>query len=170
MARVNMKANGAEEAGSGFPPIPEGEYYLVVKKVTDGIVASSGRQKANLEFEVGTGPYEGRKIWHTLTFIPEGDAGHGLMVQALKALNMPHDGELDFDSQELLGKVCRAKVIIATYEGKKNNKIDVAGFLTDFDGEGKPAAPQAKTPPVERQPAAAGARASAPASTGKVPF
>ena len=159
MARVNMKANGAEEAGSGFPPIPEGEYYLVVKKVTDGVVASSGRQKANLEFEVGTGPYEGRKIWHTLTFIPEGDAGHGIMVQALKALGMPHDGELDFDSQELLGKVCRAKIIIDTYDGKKNNKIATAGFNTDFDGEGKPATPAAKAQAPAAVPSAARAKA-----------
>jgi hypothetical protein len=145
MSRINLTANAAEESGS-YEPVPEGEYVLTVIKVTDK-TTSTGRDMVNLELAVDEGPYRDRKVWTNVTFIPAGEPGHGLMVQALKAFGLPFDGELDFDTSEFEGRTCRAKLVIEPYtdkEGKtkKKNAIPTAGFITDKTETPAPAAAQ----------------------------
>lgn len=135
MARITMEANAKE--ADGFLPIPDGEYILTCTKVTDK-TASTGRAMANLELTVGDGEYEGRKVWHNVTFIPKGEDGHGFMVHALHAFGLPFDGSLDFDTSEFRGRSCKAQVNTETYKGKANNKI--ADFITVDGGSAAPAA------------------------------
>jgi hypothetical protein len=143
MARINMTANAAEESGS-YEPVPEGEYVLTVLKVTDK-ETSTGRDMVNLELAIDEGPYRGRKVWTNITFIPAGEAGHGLMVQALKAFGLPHDGTLDFDTSEFEGRTCRAKLVVEGYtdqktgKEKKKNAIPTAGFITEKTAAPAPA-------------------------------
>jgi hypothetical protein len=162
MARINLTANAAEESGS-YEPVPEGEYVLTVLKVTDK-VTSTGRDMVNLEMAIDEGPYRGRKVWSNVTFIPAGEAGHGLMVQALKAFGLPFDGELDFDTSDFEGRTCRAKLVIEPYtdtktgKQKMKNAIPTAGFITDKSDAPAPKSAAAAHPAT---------RAAAAGLTGK---
>ena len=93
----------------------------------------SGRYKSNLTLVVDGDKYDGRKLWHTLVWIPKGEPGHGFTVAALKAMGMPFDGSLDFDDEELRGRTFYAEVGIETYtakDGKEKTKNIVSKFVT----------------------------------------
>ena len=151
MARIQLKANAAEGEQGNFPPIPEGEYVLACADVKDR-TTKTGRAMATLELIVADGPYEGRKLWHNVTMIPAGEAGHGLLVQALKAFGLAFDGQLDFDTQDFKGQGCRAKVVVKTYEGKQSNEIPAGGFVTGEPQQNEaPAAAPAQAAKQQRQ-------------------
>ena len=116
-----MKLDGTQERGS-FQPIPDGDYVLTVTKVEDG-KARSGKDKTTLELTIDDGQYARRKIWHSLTWIPVGEKGHGIAIHALHAFGLDHDGDVDFDTQDFLGRSAKANVVTEEYEGKSNNKI-----------------------------------------------
>lgn len=172
MARVQMSANAAEEAGS-YEPIPDGEYILSVAKVEDK-TSKSGRPQAILEMVVDEGPYIGRKLWYQLTFIPKGEPGHGFTVQALHAFGFEHDGNLDFDTADFVNRTCRAKVTSEPYvdkngKNKKKNVIATAGFITDKSTKTAAAEPAKGGATEPAKPATTPSKPAAAASGG-VPF
>lgn len=112
MARWKVKADAnAESAGGGgqkFPAAPRGFYNIQVADYTDGETKESNRPKVDLMCEIADGPYMGTRVYLTVTMIPEGEKGHGLMVHALHAFGLAHDGNLDFDTSDFQGKTAKA--------------------------------------------------------------
>lgn len=129
--RIKMKMNAKEE-NSPMEPIPEGEYILTCTKAKDG-KTSTGRDMTNLELVVADGPYENRKIWHNVTFIPSGEKGHGMCVHACHAFGLPYDGDVDFDTSEFEGKSAKAYVVVETreWQGRTITGNKVLNFGTD---------------------------------------
>jgi hypothetical protein len=132
--RIKLKANAADEIAGGTGPFPEGEYTLAVTGVEDK-ETQTGRNMVKMELTVETGSQKGRKMWHNLTFIPEGDKGHGFTVRALHALGLKFDGNLDFDTQEFVGRAFKANVGIEDREwnGKTYHNNIIREFLVDAE-------------------------------------
>ena len=159
--RVQIRADAAEE-NQGFEPFPEGDYLLECVKVEDKRTRT-GRDMVVLELKVSEGPSAGRKLWHNLTLIPAGEKGHGFTVAALHAFRLPYDGELDFSTEDFIGRNARAHVAIEEREWEdkviKSNKV--AYFIT---GDGHPQLKPQKSEPVRER------FASKAASEDAVPF
>ena len=133
MSDINMDID-PEDQTSEFKPFPPGVYELAITKFTPG-ETSTKRKMLNLELTVNDGEFLGRKLWYNLTFIPAGEPGHGLTVQALLAFGLLEKGEtnLALDYADFTGRAARAKVEIETYQGKQRNRVVTAGWITGDD-------------------------------------
>lgn len=125
MGRANWKA-GADEPSDGFEPIPAGEYQLKIVTAVMGETKEKGYPMATVDFVVVNSlKYNDKSIkFHRVTFIPEGEPGNGMAKTFLKALGLPYKGEnIVIDTDQWIGKVLTASVIIEPYQGKEYNKI-----------------------------------------------
>lgn len=162
--RIQMRANAADES-RGFEPLPLGEYILTCTGVEDK-TTRTGRNMVVLELTVSEGQYERRKVWHNVTFIAEGEKGHGMMVHALHAFGLQYDGDLDFDTEEFRGCSCKATLDVeeSEYDGRLIRKNVVRDFHTENHGSAAPPA-SAKEQLTSKQVAKHGA-----SNSEKVPF
>lgn len=157
--RVNIEADSSEIMGV-WPIVSEGDYEIECVHKEDGTTKDKvdnegnimpGKPKVNLRFKIIDSEGAGiGSCFHTLTFIPKGEKGHGFLLHANKALGMPYDGRLDYDTEEYLGKRCRAHIIVDNYGGNQRNKI--GDFISEKPEETpKPSAakqPTKKAAPV----------------------
>ena len=150
--RINMTADA--DSIRHFSPAPDGTYVLQVVDKKDQ-ASKKGDPQVILEMEIAEGPHMGRKVWHCLTFIPRGQEkqaapGHGMALHALHAFGLPYNGELNFDSEELIGRTARVNLGTEMYtnkEGVQRHKNVILEFLTDDEPEAKN--PQASGAPAK---------------------
>lgn len=158
--------------GGGFEPAPRGIYTIQVANYRDGMTQTK-RPMVVLECEVADeGEAFGKKVWLTITQIPKGQKGHGIMVHALHAFGLAHDGDLDFDTNDFQGRQARALLGVKPYTKVKDGKTYtndvnyIEALYTDNHPEPE------ELPPAPTQKAAASATDGATPVRGKekVPF
>lgn len=104
--------------GGNFKPAPRGFYTIQVADMKDGTTRESQRNKVDLECEIADeGDQFGKKVWVTITQIPKGEKGHGLMLHSLHAFGLGLDGAYDFDTADLQGR--RARVLLGITQREK---------------------------------------------------
>jgi hypothetical protein len=123
--------------------------------VTEGKVESNGRDKVSLMCEIADdGPEFGKRVWVTITQIPKGEKGHGIMIHNLHAFGIGLDGNYEFDPvSDLQGKQARALLGVEPYVKVKDGRTynNERNFVEELYTEGHPepatlpAAPAAKT-------------------------
>lgn len=110
-------------------PIPEGDYDVQVTSVTLGETGPNskvpGSPMLKWEFEVINSSnvnLNGRKLFLNMP-IPRGDGkGLNFLVATCKALGRPWSGQ-GLNTDDYLGRTCKAKVTIEEYNGAFNNKV-----------------------------------------------
>lgn len=154
----------AETAGGGggnkFPAAPRGIYTIQVADFTEGKTKETNRDKVDLQCEIANeGEYLGRRVYVTITHIPKGEKGHGIMIHTLHAFGLALDGSYDFDLSELQGRQARALLGVEVREKVKDgrtyqNEVNVVEALytekhpepAEIPAAKAPAAPRASTP------------------------
>jgi|GEM_PF-1237040 len=121
---------GVEEVGD-FSPIPKGDYILRVFEVDEG-KSGKGHPMVKVTLKVTTeGMYQGRRVWHNVTFLPPDSAGAGFSKHWLKVLGEPYSGKVRVNPDNWTGKFVEATIDIDTYQGnsgeekKKNILADI---------------------------------------------
>jgi hypothetical protein len=128
-----------DEKAGVYTPLPAGRYRVKVLAVEDGY-SKAGDPKLNMK--LGVVEHPDRWVFHTLTFIPKGQPGHGIAVHSLKCFGFSIDkSRVNFDSEDMVGKEAMADLIIEEYNGKRSNKVRQFDYLqaeqpaADRDGD-----------------------------------
>ncbi len=120
----------AETAGGGggnkYPAAPRGFYTIQVADLTEGKTKETDRDKVDLMCEVADeGPWLGARTYVTVTNIPKGEKGHGIMLHTLHAFGVVLDGAFNFDPADLQGRRARALLGVEIREKVKDGRTYV---------------------------------------------
>lgn len=67
--------------------------------------------------------YDDCRIFHTVTFMPEGKDGAGMATHFLKTINQPFTGKIDINPQAWVGERLIGYAVTDEYKGKIKNKL-----------------------------------------------
>ncbi len=144
--RINMNADAEQEGGGGdFPIVEDGDYNLVIEEVQDGVTSDEaknpGVQKVGLLIGICSDDWKERigSFWHTVTFLDENKKGHGIWLHFNHAVGMPHDGAVDFDTDDYIGRKFQGTIGQKTYRKKDSNYL-VEPLVQEGAGSEQPAA------------------------------
>lgn len=123
MAKLNKQmAKRTAEASSGFEPIPDGAYHVRLVEVDSSREGNAGPYWS-WEFDV-VEPGDGlnRKLWNNTSL---SEQALWKLQETFKAFGVPEDTDTD----EILGRVCKAIVSTRTIQqgqrkGELTNQID----------------------------------------------
>lgn len=113
-----------------FEAAPEGMYDLLVAKITDTKdgepwKTKNGDDYVSVECEIANGEWQGKKIWHGVTFMDDTSRkGAGMAIHFLKSIGEPWQGKFDIDTDNWPGKIFRAKLKVGKdNQGRPRNEI-----------------------------------------------
>ena len=111
-------------SGGAFTLLPDGKYQLVITKVEEK-TSSKGNPMVNVTCEVLNNPeFNGKKVFHNVTFLKEGEKGAGMSRHFLKCINQPY-GAGEVDPQKWVGEDFNAKISSREYTKKDGSKATV---------------------------------------------
>lgn len=119
--KFQVDMNEYNSDGSEQYLIPHGEYVFKVVNVSNA-ESKKGLPQLKFEFELNDIPADwdyNKKVFHTITFIPMGEKGHGIAVHFLKEMGVKPDdnGVMSFDLDDFMN----LKVIATCYQEKGLN-------------------------------------------------
>lgn len=119
--------SGVEESGD-FSPAPAGTYTLKVLEIEEG-KSQRGHNMVNVTLAIVGGSFDGKKVFHKVTFIPKGEPGAGFSKHWLKVIGQPYEGEVTVSPLRWRGARLEADLSVEDYENKegvtkKKNKLE----------------------------------------------
>jgi len=118
MAKHKLDMTGVEEGG--FIVADAGRYLARIDKF-DPETASTGTEMEVGYFEIQKGEFEGARIRENF---PLTQKALFKVKQLLKALGIPHEGKIVFDTDKVVSKLVTIDVSQYEHEGKLRNRID----------------------------------------------
>lgn len=122
------------DAEGGFPIITEEGWFPF------RIVAATEGQSKNGDYQVVVdavcldAKWRDYGVRHWITFLPKEQKGAGMALHFLKVIGQPYEGVFDIEPKNWERRMFMGKVIVSTYEGKKNNKFaEIAAMKKDDD-------------------------------------
>lgn len=174
MAKWTGEADTEQEGpggggGNKFPAAPRGFYTIQVADYKDGMTKETKRNKVDLTCEIADeGDEFGKKVWVTITNIPKGKPGHGIMLHTLHGFGIELEGgAFDFDTDVFQGLQANVLLGVEEYESTKKKKPDGTPYINERNfveaiytekhpqPDELPAAPEA-VEPTKAAPAAGG--------------
>lgn len=154
----------AGEVSTGYDPLPDGDYDLLVVEAT-AKVSQSGKTMFAVKAQVQNGAHAKRLVWDNLVVTPDNNAALGMFFRKMYALGLgreffatnPSNAQIE---QAIRGRSFRAQVTSRTWQGQKKNEIKQYYPSATTPGAATAAAPAPAPAPA---PAAAPAPAPAPA-------
>lgn len=121
--RWTLSARSSDE-NQGFSNLEPGRYLLGIESKEDSLTEKKQYPMATLKCVALEGPSKGA-LFHRVTCTPQGEPGHGFLLHFLHAVGLPYGGdnpdenvEIEFDSDEFIGRQFWADVEIEEYEKK----------------------------------------------------
>ena len=130
MSIYTLECNAEEANVNTFPLLTPGEYKLQVMDFKEK-TSLKDQPIINIQFAVIEGESKGTWVFHNMTLIPKGQKGHGFVVRDLKALDQPHDGTVQINPDNFIGKQVIATVNVEEYKGKKRNVVENMASTND---------------------------------------
>ena len=124
-----MDYDAAEEAAKPdtFEPIPAGDYQVMVENAEIVTTKSLTGKMLKLTLQVCGGQYDGRLVWDQLLLQHESEKavnlGRQRLAKLIVAANVPGN-----DTQELIGKMVMAHVVIGKGTEKYGPNNEVKGY------------------------------------------
>jgi hypothetical protein len=108
---------------TGFSPLPEGTYNLKIVAIEEKKTNKDKFPMVAVTCEViNNEEYNGKTVFHNVTFMPKDRKGAGMSTHFLKCINQPWDGDITVDPIAWQGETFKAKIAIVpfTYNQGKN--------------------------------------------------
>ena len=158
----------AGEVTTGYDPLPDGDYDLMVVEAT-AKVSQSGKTMFAIKAQVQNGAHAKRLVWDNLVVTPDNSAALGMFFRKMYALGLgreffatnPSNAQIE---QAIRGRSFRAQVTSRTWQGQKKNEIKQYYASAASAAAAAPAVAAAPAPAPAPAPAAAPAPAPAPAA------
>lgn len=114
--------------------LPEGNHFAIIEAVED-YVGSTGKKSLHWVFAVRAEGFPEYKVECWTSLGPGAQKQYKLRL-FLKALGLPHTGELAFDTDEIVGKACQIKVSHEMFRDEMKVQVDeIVGLATMEDVE-----------------------------------
>src|SRR6266702_2341689 len=128
MTSINWRElmSSSEEEGGGFEALPADEYEV---EITDSKakVASTGRNMFEVKMRVESGgPHKGRTLFNNFVLVPENSTATSIFFRNMATLGLTKsyfdkNPSLETAAEALVGRRCRVRVSIRTYNGRERN-------------------------------------------------
>lgn len=116
-SKKNTISVDLSEVESGGGRLPDGDYLMEVEEASIETGKDSGEDYVKFVFAVADGEYKGRKIFHNCSLQPQALFNLRGVLEALE-VEIPKDGKLNIDCEELIELKCGAAIANEKYEGK----------------------------------------------------
>ena len=105
--------------------IPAG-YTLNFKIITaEERTTKNGEPMVAVKAEVIDNPeWNGKWVWHNVSFLPKDKKGAGMAQQFLKAIGEQYEGEVHVNTEDWPDSTFRAQVNITEFNGKQRNELN----------------------------------------------
>lgn len=114
----------APTTGGGMV-LPDGTYELKIVKVEERRTKNKDPM-VNVTCEVvNDNTYNGKKVYHNVTFMPKDKKGAGMSTHFLKCINQPWEGAVSVEPNDWIGEVFKAKLGSRKYTNAKGVEVEV---------------------------------------------
>lgn len=112
--------------------LPEGKWMPFKIVEAEELTSKKGNAMVKVTAEVfNHDQYNGKRLWHYVTFIPKGNPGDGINVQFRKCIGVPFGGNDEVDAADWIGKRFMGKIAHEDNEGQRNHKIKSVSPMKD---------------------------------------
>lgn len=118
----SYNATGIDPDAKSYDLLPDGRYTLQITK-SEEAQSKNKNFMAKLECEVlNNADYNGRKVFHNVTFLAPTEKGAGMAIHFLKTICQPFEGQIEIDIPAWKGARFIATLGKATYTSEKTGQ------------------------------------------------
>lgn len=142
----SLNIDPATDKDTSREPIPAGTYPVLVSEAVVKRTKDLTGHYLQLELIVIDGPHKERKLWDRINFQNTNDQAVQIARATLASICLALDLPTIADSQQIVGKVMDAKVVVRPASGQYEASNEVKKYLKHGGGASAPAAAASSDP------------------------